>query len=448
MRKIALFLVLMLAGLIISGCGVQIKQEGNKIFTDADKDMVYKFSASALETEGYIIKERSRKDGVIQSVPEKDNEIFATIKDDPKVNVYIKERAEENDVMVEIEALISGDVDEKQSTLVARRAVDRLIEELNKYGMFTVTQEGSFTLPAVDMEKFIAYTASALGTKGYTASATDTSVEGRETIPSNEYNEPMMVKIEATPQDNEVSIVLSASIEGNYDRNGNEEKSREAINELISIVENYPVVEKSIQQNYAYVSTSKALAWSKMAMDNLGYVIDSEDTAAKTLTSMKDGLKIMVSVTDAGNNMSAVDVVVSGEGGVSKEALESAADSALTDIKDELAMYQISRSDNKMFTTTPTDKAYRYARNALVGRGYTVTKADQANMVVAGVKIANKNVTAALSVNSLGNEGVAIEVTAYVNGKKLGQADSEALAAKEVSSLLGYLNRYDKMDVK
>ncbi|MBU0579949.1 MAG: hypothetical protein KKA19_02130, partial [Candidatus Margulisbacteria bacterium] len=209
----------------------------------------------------------------------------------------------------------------------------------------------------------------------------------------------------------------------------------------------YPVVEKSMQQSYYFTTTKTAFAWSKMALDKLGYVIDEEDAANLTLTTQKDGLKIVVTATDIGDNASAVNVQINAEGGESRDMLESTVDSSLTEIRDELALYQYSKSDTKMFESTPLDKAFRMAKNALVARGYTVTISDAGKYVVAGSKSA-KPVKAACLINSMGNNGVAIEITAYVNGKKLSESAATELAASEVAALIKYLGRYDKLDTK
>ncbi len=443
MRKAVFFGVIALMAIMLSGCGVQIKQEGNKIFTDADKDMVYKFANTALEKEQYEVKERSREDGMIYSVPLADNPIFAEIKDSPKLNVSIKERAEQGDVVVELQALISGDVDEKKSTEVARRAVDRMIEELNKYGKFVASAEGTATVASSDKDSFLNYLETALKEKGYTVARTETGVSVVGAASDSEYNDALKGQADITVQGNQLNVSVKASIEGNYDKAGNEQKVKQAVSDLTAVVDAYPVVEQNVQQSYSFVSQKTAFAWAKTALDTLGYMIESSDETAFTMSTKKDAYAISVGISDAGDNKMVVTVTARGEGG-DKAALQSGAETILSAIKNELALYQVEKSDSKMFSDVPMDKAYGYAKAALVGTGYTVVKDAKGQYIVVGSKTA-KPVVAVCMVNSMGEQGIAIEATAYVNGNKVPQQDAMDMAAAEVAKIIKYLGKYDKV---
>ncbi|MDR1452803.1 MAG: hypothetical protein LBJ25_02365 [Candidatus Margulisbacteria bacterium] len=426
---------------LLTGCGVNIKQEGNKIYTDLNKDRVYEFTTAALQTRGYTLT--SEEAYTVNAVPE-NNAVLGSIDTDSKsVQARVSDGAD-GQTVVTVLALVNGNVDEAESTRVAQAAVADIIAELDKYGKFNSTVEVDYTYPVATVDRVSTFIREYLLANDITiGNDSSTIFEISENLPNHEFNEPLVgtVIIEADETER-VVIGLQAEINGNYDIDGNQKYLDDFAAKLLAYLDTYPVVEKGTRQVYRFIDFNKAYTNARSALAGSLYTIKNEDKNNFILTAAKEKLNLLVSFTKINTAIGVnLEAFIEGSASETKQALSDKVSEELFNLAQAIAAYQTILTSEKTFISQGQREVLASIRSALADAGYTYTFNAEEVTFTAADKV-NPNKGHFLVVNNLGSDGIAVQINTMYNTRA---QNAEATVRAENDKLLRLLNRDDNL---
>ncbi|MDR2431383.1 MAG: hypothetical protein LBD99_03920, partial [Candidatus Margulisbacteria bacterium] len=281
---------ILLGLLLLTGCGVNIRQEGNKIYTDLSKDRVYDFATTAVQAKGYTITKEDEANYTFTAAPE-DNRTLGSVEAGSKsLQASVTDGTQANETVVTILALINGDTDKESSEQIAKEAVAEIIAELNKYGKFNSQKSAEYTYAIATTERVSAYIAAYLTENDLTVQARPNAFGVREKTANNQFNEPLSAVISLVPDADtgRLTVRISAALPGNYDVNGNQAYIDNFTARLLEYLDTYPVVEKGTRHTYRYIDFDKAFASARNAVTAAGYQITETDRGNYVLSAVKD----------------------------------------------------------------------------------------------------------------------------------------------------------------
>jgi hypothetical protein len=426
---------------LLTGCGVNIKQEGNKIYTDLDKDRVYEFTTAALQAKGYTLT--AEDNYTVNAVPE-DNAVLNSIDTDSKSVQAVVSDGTAGQTVVTVLALANGNVDEEESTRIAQAAVADIIAELDKYGKFNSKVEVDYTYPVATVGRVSAFIREYLLANNIAiGNSSDTIFEISENSPNNEFNEPLfgVITIEADETER-VVISLQAEINGNYDINGNQKYLDDFAAKLLAYLDTYPVVEKGTRQVYRFIDFSKAYANARSAVAGNGFIIKNEDKNNFIFSAAKDKLNLLVSFTKINTAIGVnLEAFIEGNANETKEALSDKVSEELFSLTQAIAAYQTILTSEKVFISQGPREVMASIRNALASAGYTYTL-NAEEVTFTAVDKVNPNKGHFLVVNNLGADGIVVQINTMYNTRA---ANAEATVRAENDKLLRLLNRDDNL---
>ncbi|GBR72563.1 hypothetical protein NO1_0073 [Candidatus Termititenax aidoneus] len=426
---------------LLTGCGVNVKQEGNKIYTDLDKDRVYEFTTAALQTKGYTLT--SEEDYKVSAVPEESAVLNSIDTDSKSVQAVVSDGADDQTV-VTVLALLNGNIDEEESTRIAKAAVADIIAELDKYGKFNSVVEVDYTYPIATVARVSAFIREYLTANDINIGNNSATVfEISENSPNNEFNEPLFgaITIEAN-ETGRVIVDLKAEINGNYDINGNQKYLDDFAAKLLAYLDTYPVVEKGTRQVYRFIDFSKAYANARSAVAGSGFTVKNEDKANFIFSAAKDKLNLLVSFTKINTAIGVnLEAFIEGSANETKEALSDKVSEELFKLTQAIAAYQTILTSEKVFISQGQREVLASIRNALAAAGYTYTFNSEEVTFTAADKV-NPNKGHFLVVNNLGADGIVVQINTSYNTRA---ANAEATVRAENDKLLRLLNRDDNL---
>lgn len=446
-KKLLLPLLLLF---VITGCGVNIKLDGNKIYTDISKDEAYGFANAALKTKGYKVTEESKVNYYIVAKPEYNNTFQIEKADKEELNVYVKDSDKKNETVVNVIAVANGQIDEKKSKEIAKQAVAEIIAELDKYGKFNAEKQGQYVYQVATVGQVFDYAANYF-TQSNIPIEQNLKDQGKlyvkEPAATNPFNEPLQAEVSiAADETNKVAADIKAFIKGNYDVVSNQQYVEEFVNKFVTYLSNYPIVEKGLRYSYKYINFEKAFNNALAAIKDNKFVVAETDKNNYVITAQKDNMKLSATFTEINNNI-AVNLESFAESptlATTKEALNETVTNELNALRDSLALYQTSVTGTKLFTSTSQDNVLKFVRLALQKAGYS-SKFNKNELSFAATSLANANLAHYILVNNLGQDGISIEITTLYNAKS---KNAEATVKRENEKLLNILNSFDKTDLK
>ncbi len=447
LKKIFIFVV---AALLFTGCGVNIKQEGNKIYTDISKDDAYKFCGAALKTKGYKVTEESKINYYIVAEP-KFNDTFKVEKaDKTQLDVYVKDSPTKNETIVSLYAIVNGQVDEKASTKIAKAAVAEIINELDMYGKFTITKEGQHIYPAATLKQVNEFIMSYF-VKNNIPIGQNQAEQGlllvKEANATNPFNEPLSAEVRtAADETGKVTIGIKATLAGNYDIKTNEKHAQDFVNNFIAYLDSYPMAEKGLRFSYKFINFETAFANAKAVLLANKFLLTEVDNNNFVLSAQKDKVLMSVTLTELNYNI-AVNLEASAESpslDESKDTLAVLLTNELNTLRDALAQYQTIYTSTKLFTSINSNDALKFTGIALKKLGYTY-KLDKEALTISAVNSANPKLGHFILFNNMGAEGISLEINTLYNTK---YANAETVVKNENARLLNALASFDKTTLK
>lgn len=451
MRKLAKLLLIMIISFILFGCGVQVQQVDNKIYTDISKDEAYNFSKAAIIKNGYKIKETDRNLGYMVADPEYNNTFKITDAEKTELKLSIKDDPEEKDqTIVEVLAYANGQIDEESSKEIAKKAVAEIINELDKYSKYEIIEDAEYIFPVATRENVQVFVANDfLSDNNYKVVRNDQN-EGaifiEETESRNPFNDPLRSKIFVLTDDaNRVIVSAKTQLKGNYDVKGNNIYVRNFNRSLTSLLTKYPIIEKGYRFNYKFIGFDKAFTNALAAIGENQFVIGEKDQKNYIITASKDDIKLTASFTEINNNLAVnLETFSEGEQNTTKEELNDKLTKELNNLTESLSSRQTIKTSTKMFTSMSSSDALKMLQKALGKLGYNY-KTNNQNLTISAQAARNQYLAHFVLVNSIGNDGVSIEINTLYNSKS---EKAQAIVDNENAKLLKYLGTFDKTDLK
>lgn len=436
--------------MFLTGCGVNIKLDGNKIYTDTTKDEAFNFANAALKTKGYKVIEESKINHYITASP-KYNETFKIEKaDKEEVAIYVKDSDKANETVVNVIAIANGQIDEEKSKEIAQKAVAEIITELDKYGKFNAEKQSQYVYQIATLSQVFDFAANYFSQNNIPIEQNlkdNGLIYVKEANSSNPFNDPLQAEIAvATDETNKITVGIKAHIKGNYDVAGNQQYVNDFVSKFMDYLASYPLVEKGLRYSYKFISFDKAFVNTQAALKDSGFSISEADKNNYVLSAQKDNIKLSSTLTEINYN-TAVNLEAMAESATlttTKEALTESVTNELNTLSNALALYQTSVTGTKLYTSTSQDNVLKYIKIALQKAGYSY-KMNKADLSFSATSLSNSNLAHFILVNNLGQDGISIEINTLYNTKYKG---AEALVKKENEKLLNILHSFDKSDVK
>lgn len=445
MKKVLSVMFSVALVLIMTGCGVNIKQEGNKIYTDVSKDEAYSFTSAALKTKGYKVTEESKLNYYIVATPEYNKTFQLDKADKTEVKAVITDNTQKNETVVSVLAYAHGDLDEKASEQIAADAVKEIIAELDKYGKFNATKEATQVYPVATLERVNAYI------RGYFAQNNLSAQEANGTFTyseaaNNAFNEGLQASVVAQADETQkVTITVKAGIKGNYDVAGNQTAVEQFVQKVIDYLNLYPVAEKGARHAYKYISLEKAFSLAKAAAQDVGYTLTEVDAKQLTLSAKKNNINLVITLTTLNDNR-AVNLTAYAEGSAeeTKEALSTKLETELNRLVSALEKYQTSVTGEKQFISSNQNDVLKYVELSLkkLNYGYTVNKEE---LTLAATSKVDTNRAHSIVINNLGSQGISVAITSLYNTRS---PQALTIVKAENKKLINALNEYDGKDLK
>jgi hypothetical protein len=445
MKKFFLSLINILLVFVITGCGVNIKQEGNKIYTDVSKDEAYSFTSAALKTIGYKVTEESKLNYYIVATPEYNKTFQIEKADKTEVKAVITDSTQKNETVVSVLAYAQGNFDEKASEQIAADAVKEIIAELNKYGKFNASKEATQVYPVATLERVNDYVRAYFTQNNLPIQEADGAFNYSGT-PDNTFNEGLKASVAAqTDETQKVTITVAANIQGNYDVNGNQNTVEQFVQKIMDYLEQYPVAEKGARHAYRYISLEKAFGMARAAAQDAGYTINNVDTRQLVLNARKNNINLVITLTTLNDNR-AVNLTAYAEGtaGETKEALSAKLETELSNLVSALEKYQTSVTGEKQFISSNQNDVIRYVELSLRKLGYSYNT-NREDLTIIATSKTDANRAHAIAINNLGSQGISVAITSLYNAKS---PQALTVARAENRKLISALNEYDGKDLK
>ena len=441
LKKLA---VILIGALLLTGCGVNIKQEGNKIYTDMSKDKVYDFATTAVQSKGYTITKEDEKNYTFTATPDGSNRTLGQLDTDNKsVQAVVTSGTRNNETVVTILALVNGNVDQESSEQIAKAAVAEIIAELNKYGKFTSQKTAEHVYAIATPARVLEFVEDYLVLYGLAYDSTSNGFNARETRANNQFNEPLVARVAVEADEtSRVTVRMGAVVQGNYDVNGNQAYVDNFIARLQDYLDSYPVVEKGVRHTYRYIDFTKAFANARAAVTEAGYTVKDVDNKNYVFSADKDGLNLAVTFTQINNSIAVnVEACIEANAGESKDQLNDKVTAELFNISSLLAAYQTTLTSEKTFLSSNQNDVVRGVRDALASIGYTYSF-NASEYTFNAVDKVNANKAHHLTVNNMGSNGISVQITTLYNTKS---ATAEATVRAENNKLLRALGNYDSL---
>jgi hypothetical protein len=443
MRKIGI-LVTALLMIMLTGCGVNIRQEGNKIYTDASRDEAYTFTEAALKTKGYKITEGSKINYYINATPEY-NETFKIEKADKReLNATIAEK--NNETVVALVALANGDIDKDASERIAADAVKEIIAELDLYGKFTASSEKSLTYPVATVAQLKTFIKDYATKANLNPADTDTGLTVKESTSNSPFNSPLEGSIKIVADEtSKVVVTVKAEVKGNYDVRGNQTYADAFTQKIIDALNEYPVVEKALRSAYKYVTLDTAVNNAANAIKDSGFTITQTDKRNGLISAVKNKINLAVTFTNINDSIAInCEAFKEGAAGESKATLTTAVTQELENVVLNLEKYQTTLSSTKLLIGTNQDQIVKVLKRALASYAYTA-QYNSADGVIKAVNQDNKAKAHVITLNNMGGEGISVEIFTLYNTKS---SEAKRIVKLENDKILRALGSLDKTDLK
>lgn len=438
-------IVLLLGVLFLTGCGANIRQEGNKIYTDISKDKAYDFATAAVQTRSYSITKEDEKNYTFTAVPDDDNGILGSLETNKKsVQVAVTNSTKPNETIVTILAMIGGNVDQESSEALAKRAVADIIAELNKYGKFNSQKSAQYVYAIATPERVDEYISEYLDNENLVWQKRNNTYALRETKPNNQFNEPLVgtITMDSEEDTGRLTVVINAAVQGNYDVAGNQAYVDNFVANFLGYMDTYPVVEKGTRHTYRYITFDKAFANARNAAVAAGYTIKETDRDNFFFSGIKNKLNIAVTFTQINTSTGVnIEAFIEGEPGETKANLTDNVNKELTDLTQQMAAYQTIFTSDKAFLSNNQNEVLSFVRSALGTLGYTYSYS-AGDLSFSAVDKVNANKAHYIVVNNLGTSGVVVQINTLYNDKS---ANAETIVRTENDKLLRALGNYDSM---
>jgi len=436
-------LVLIIGALLLTGCGTNIRQEGNKIYTDLTKERVYDFAVAAVQNRGYSVTQEDKKNFTFTAVPNNNNTTLGRVDTDNKSVQAAITDGRNNETVVTILALANGRIDQEASERLAREAVAEIITELNKYGKFTSQKTAEHTYAIATPERVFDFIEDYLVLEGLAYDSVSNGFNARETRPNNQFNEPLAARIvvdaDAT---NRVIVRVGAVLQGNYDVQGNQVYVDSFVTRFIDYLDSYPVVERGVRHTYRHIDFARAFANARAAITDLGYTVTNADNRNFVLAATKDNLNLAVTFTRINTSIAVnVEAFVEADAGETKAELSEQVTAALAEVSSQLALYQTTLTSEKTFLSSNQNDVVRAIRQALDSIGYSHSF-NSSELAFDAVDRTNANRAHHLLVNNMGSNGISVQITTLFNTRS---ATAEATVRAENNRLLRALGNFDNL---
>lgn len=449
-KKVSI-LFMALSLFILSGCGVNIKQEGNKIFTDISKDEAYQFSNAAVKTKGYKVKESSRINYYIEATPEYNKTLDIENAQNKELRIDIADGNKSNETVVTVLAKLNGKIDEEESNSVAEAAVKEIITELDKYGKFNLSEKGQYTYHVATPEQVFDYAAKYFDNNNNVQITEKLAKEGslklKENTSTSVFNDPLLAAVKVlSDETGKVTVMLDTLLKGNYDIKGNQAYSIRFVDDFINYLENYPIIEKGLRYPFKYLSFEQAFQNSLAALKEGGYLISEADNKNYLITAQKNNINVSATFTEINYNM-AVNLEAFAEStdlDVNKEQLSEEIQQELNTLRDLLVKYQTIYTSTKLFTSTNQNDVIKQTQATLTALGFK-SSTNRNDLTIRAVSLKDSNLVHFIVINNLGTDGISLEINTMYNTKLITAA---ALVERENNRLLDALAKYDKTDLK
>ncbi|MDR1997001.1 MAG: hypothetical protein LBQ83_01560 [Candidatus Margulisbacteria bacterium] len=434
---------ILLGVLLLTGCGANIRQEGNKIYTDLSKDKVYGFATTAVQSKGYTITKEDAASYTFTAVPENNRTLGSADTEDKSVVATITDGSGTNETVVTVLAQINGNVDQESSEQIAGDAVAEIIAELNKYGKFTSQRTAEHVYAIATAERVSDFIEDYLVLNSLVYEKTSSGFSIKDAQANNQFNEPLVARIAiAADETNRVTLRLGAVLQGNYDVDGNQVYVDNFISRLVDYLDTYPVVEKGTRHTYRFIDFARAFTNAKATLTSAGFTLQSEDKTNYVLTAAKGGLNLAVTFTKINTSIAVnIEAFIEAAAGETKEQLNEEVTEELFSLAQLLAAQQTILTSDKAFLSSNQNDVVKSVRSALADIGYTYTF-DAAEFTFDAVDKTDPQKAHYLLVNNLGAEGIVVQINTLYNAKA---ANAEATVRAENNKLLRALGNYDTL---
>jgi len=419
---------------VVTGCGVSVKQSGNKIYTDIDAETAYAYTRAALVAKDFEIEQMDQDTFTITAKGE--------MEEYEGLDVVAKVNTIEGGSEVVISVMKEDVEDQEKSEELAARAVEEIIKELDKYGKFQAREEKIVNYPFATMEDVNDYVVKVLNAMDKEVAITGTKsnlIEAQAVRATHPFNEAMQVAIGLSANDDRsIDVQVVSEIEGNYDIAGNKAFMQFWLDRFSSLLGLYPMAAQNFKYRYYLLSAEKAESFALDALKKLDYMNESYQG---NIVAFQNNIKVVVDSAEfVDSAVLNVDGFADGGADGSKAELEKKLVEKMNKYREELALYQAYISAEKLYTSVNASDMMTISEKILKKLGYSKIETE------GGTVIGQKgNYTAAVRINDLGREGLSVEIISVYNGRA---ANNAQLAKSENSKLVREFGRYDRMDLK
>ncbi|GBR75353.1 hypothetical protein NO2_0036 [Candidatus Termititenax persephonae] len=435
---------LMASLFLLTGCGVNIRQEDNKVYTSLSKDRVYEFTTAALQTKGYtIVEEDADNYKVVSALPE-DNATLGAVETDNKHVEAVVTDGSNGETVVTILALLDGNIDEAQSRQIAQEAVAEIIAELDKYGRWSSRATTEYVYPVATTARVKSFIEDYLEANSLLYQANGNVISLQERTANHVFNEPLtaVLNIIASGEAGRTVIGINTSLDGNYDVNGNQAYIENFNDNLTAYLDTYPVVEKGTRHIYRFIDFPQAYVNARTAIAASGYTIKNENQTNYVFSAVKKDLNLSVTFTQVNAAIGVnIEAFIEGAANETKTALSDRVTEELFNLAQALAAYQTVLTSEKIYLSNSQPEILGFARQALAEAGYTYTY-DANEYAFSAISKVNPHQAHYLLVNNLGSDGIAVQINTLYNANS---SSASAIVRAENDKLLRLLGSYDKL---